>query len=174
MCGVVGIYRPLGEAVPYRLLKAMTDAVAHRGPDGEGHFVDGPVGLGHRRLAILDLTSAGSQPMTSPDGAVVVSYNGEIYNHLDLRRELEILGFTFLSRTDTEVLIHGYRAWGLDVVSRLNGMFAFALWDAARNTLHLVRDRYGIKPLYYWGDGGELVFASEIRALLQHPRIVAE
>jgi len=173
MCGVVGIYRPRHEAVPYRLVKAMSNALAHRGPDGEGQFVDGPIALGHRRLAIIDLTPAGSQPMASPDGQVVVSYNGEIYNHVDLRRELELMGFAFRSRTDTEVLVHGYQAWGLDVVPRLNGMFAFALWDARRSTLHLVRDRYGIKPLYYWWDGGELVFASEIRALLEHPRIAA-
>lgn len=174
MCGIAGIYRPGGEPIPHRILKAMTDSIAHRGPDGEGHFVDRNVALGHRRLAILDLTPAGHQPMASPDGAVVLSYNGEIYNHLTLRLELEAMGYRFRSRTDTEVLLHGYRAWGLDVVNRLNGMFAFAIWDARTDTLHLVRDRYGIKPLYYWYDGREIVFASEIRALLVHPRIQTE
>jgi asparagine synthase (glutamine-hydrolysing) len=149
----------------------MTNAIAHRGPDGEGQFVDGPVGLGHRRLAILDLSAAGAQPMASPEGRVVVTYNGEIYNHLDLRRELESLGYHFRSRTDTEVLVHGYCAWGLDLVPRLNGMFAFALWDGRERSLHLARDRYGIKPLYYWYDGRELVFGSEIRTLLLHPAI---
>ena len=171
MCGIAGIYRPGGEPVPFRLLKAMTNAIAHRGPDGEGQFVDGPVGLGHRRLAILDLSAAGAQPMASPEGRVVVTYNGEIYNHLDLRRELESLGYHFRSRTDTEVLVHGYCAWGLDLVPRLNGMFAFALWDGRERSLHLARDRYGIKPLYYWYDGRELVFGSEIRTLLLHPAI---
>jgi asparagine synthase (glutamine-hydrolysing) len=171
MCGIAGLYRPGGEPAPFRLIKAMTDALAHRGPDGEGQFIDGAVGLGHRRLAILDLTPAGSQPMTAPDASVVVTYNGEIYNHLELRHELEALGYRFRSRTDTEVLLHGYRAWGLNVVPRLNGMFAFALWDAGRRELHLVRDRFGIKPLYYWYNGRELVFASEIRALLLHPAI---
>ena len=166
MCGIAGIYRPGGEPVPFRLLKAMTNAIAHRGPDGEGQFVDGPVGLGHRRLAILDLSAAGAQPMASPEGRVVVTYNGEIYNHLDLRRELESLGYHF-----TEVLVHGYCAWGLDLVPRLNGMFAFALWDGRERSLHLARDRYGIKPLYYWYDGRELVFGSEIRTLLLHPAI---
>ena len=133
--------------------------------------MDGPVGLGHRRLAILDLSAAGAQPMASPEGRVVVTYNGEIYNHLDLRRELESLGYHFRSRTDTEVLVHGYCAWGLDLVPRLNGMFAFALWDGRERSLHLARDRYGIKPLYYWYDGRELVFGSEIRTLLLHPAI---
>jgi asparagine synthase (glutamine-hydrolysing) len=171
MCGIAGIYRPGGEPVPFRLLKAMTNAIAHRGPDGEGQFVDGPVGLGHRRLAILDLSAAGAQPMASPEGRVVVTYNGEIYNHLDLRRELESLGYHFRSRSDTEVLVHGYCAWGLDLVPRLNGMFAFALWDGRERSLHLARDRYGIKPLYYWYDGRELVFGSEIRTLLLHPAI---
>ncbi len=171
MCGIAGIYRPGGEPVPFRLLKAMTNAIAHRGPDGEGQFVDGPVGLGHRRLAILDLSAAGAQPMASPEGRVVVTYNGEIYNHLDLRHELESLGYRFRSRTDTEVLVHGYCAWGLDLVPRLNGMFAFALWDGRERSLHLARDRYGIKPLYYWYDGRELVFGSEIRTLLLHPAI---
>lgn len=169
MCGIAGIYRPGQRSIEQGLIKKMTDAIAHRGPDGEGHFIDGDIALGHRRLAVLDLTPAGNQPMLTADRRLAVSYNGEIYNFRELRRELEGLGYLFSSRTDTEVLLHGYRAWGTDLIPRLNGMFAFALWDAAERELILVRDRYGIKPLYLWKSGNEYVFASEIKAILQHP-----
>ena len=125
----------------------MTDAIEHRGPDDEGHYVDGAVGLGNRRLEIIDPTPAGHQPMGSPDGRIWVSYNGEIYNFMDLRRELEGLGYLFRSRSDTEVLVHGYAAWGIDVVDRLRGMFAIALWDRPARKLLLVRHRFGKKPL---------------------------
>lgn len=171
MCGICGIFNVNGEPIPHRLIKAMADAMAHRGPDDEGIFVDVNIALGHRRLAILDLTPAGHQPMTNAEETVVLVYNGEIYNHLDLRLELEAMGYLFRSRTDTEVLIHGYEAWGIDVVKRLNGMFAFGLWDGRSRTLYLVRDRFGIKPLYWTRVGPTLLFASEIKALLTHPRV---
>ena len=142
MCGICGIFNLNGEPIPHRYIQTMTDALAHRGPDDEGHYIDVNIGLGHRRLAILDLTPAGHQPMANKDGTIVLVYNGEIYNHLELKDELKALGFQFRSRTDTEVLLNGYEAWGIDVVHRLNGMFAFGLWDGRMRTLYLVRDRY--------------------------------
>ncbi|MGA2587797.1 MAG: asparagine synthase (glutamine-hydrolyzing) [Candidatus Aminicenantales bacterium] len=174
MCGIVGIYRPGGEPIAHKVIKKMSDAVAHRGPDGEGHFVDVDIALGHRRLAILDLTAAGSQPMSTTDGQFVIVFNGEIYNHQDLRHQLREHGHRFVSRTDTEVLLHGYREWGPAIIPKLNGMFAFALWDAKQRELIIARDRYGIKPLYFWRNEGEFVFASEIKAILQHPRYRTE
>jgi asparagine synthase (glutamine-hydrolysing) len=171
MCGIAGIFNLDGAPIAPRAIKSMTDLLAHRGPDGEGHFIDLNLALGHRRLAIIDLTPAGNQPMASEDGQIVVSYNGEIYNFLQLRLELEAKGHRFRSRTDTEVLIHGFEEYGIDFILRLNGMFAFALWDAGARRLYLVRDRYGIKPLYYYIDHQKLVFASEIKAILTHPQI---
>jgi asparagine synthase (glutamine-hydrolysing) len=171
MCGIVGIFNVDGEPISHRTIKAMTDAIAHRGPDGEGQYVDVNIALGHRRLAIIDLSPAGHQPMASEDGNVIVSYNGEIYNFQELRVLLEAKGHGFHSRTDTEVLIHGYEEEGISFVYKLNGMFAFALWDSRKRKLFLVRDRYGIKPLYYWYDGATLLFASEIKAILRHPKV---
>jgi len=152
----------------------MTDALAHRGPDDEGHYVDVNIALGHRRLAVLDLTPAGHQPMGSKDGDIVLVYNGQIYNHLELKVELEALGYQFRSRTDTEVLLKGYEAWGIEIVERLNGMFAFGLWDGRTRTLYLVRDRYGIKPVYWTKVGKTFIFASEIKAILTHPMVSAQ
>ncbi|HOX22057.1 MAG TPA: asparagine synthase (glutamine-hydrolyzing) [Elusimicrobiales bacterium] len=169
MCGIAGIYRPGLDPVSHGLIRAMTDAIAHRGPDGEGHYVDADLALGHRRLAILDLTDAGRQPMSTSDGRYVVVFNGEIYNHAELRLQLQEKGHQFHSRTDTEVLLHGYREWGEAIIPKLNGMFAFALWDKKERSLLLARDRYGVKPLYFWKNGAELVFASEIKAILKHP-----
>jgi asparagine synthase (glutamine-hydrolysing) len=169
MCGIAGLYRPKGEPIQHRVIKAMTDSIAHRGPDGEGHFIDVDVALGHRRLSIIDLTTAGSQPMSTADGQIVLVFNGEIYNFQELRLQLQERGHRFQSHTDTEVILHGYREWGLDVIPKLNGMFAFALWDARERKLVLARDRFGIKPLYVWQRDGELVFASEIKAILEHP-----
>ncbi|MCK4830766.1 asparagine synthetase B, partial [bacterium] len=160
-----------GEPIPHRYIKSMADTLAHRGPDDEGQYIDVNIALGHRRLSILDLTPAGHQPMANKDGTVVLVYNGEIYNHLELKVELEALGYHFRSRTDTEVLLNGYEAWGIDVVKRLNGMFAFGLWDGRTRTLYLVRDRYGIKPLYWTKIGKILIFASEIKAILTHPMV---
>lgn len=169
MCGVSGIFNLNLAPVSAVHLKNMTDALAHRGPDGEGFFIDGALGLGHRRLAIIDLTPSGQQPMQTPDGRFIVSYNGEIYNFRELRIELESLGHQFRSRSDTEVLLHAFARWGKDALKRLNGMFAFALWDRAERRLLLARDRYGIKPMYYVFAGQTLLFASEIKAFLQHP-----
>lgn len=171
MCGICGIFNLDREPISHRYIKSMTEALAHRGPDDEGHYIDVNIGLGHRRLAILDPTSAGHQPMANKDGTIVLVYNGEIYNHLELKVELEDLGYHFRSRTDTEVLINGYHAWGIDVIERLNGMFAFGLWDGRMRTLYLVRDRYGIKPLYWTKIGKILIFASEIKAILTHPMV---
>src|SRR2546427_5638582 len=171
MCGIVGVCDLKGDPVPVGLLQRMTDRIRHRGPDGEGYYTDGPVGFGHRRLAIIDLSPAGHQPMASVSGDVVITYNGEIYNFQKLRVELEALGYQFHSRTDTEVVIHAYEEWGEDCLSRFNGMFAFALWDRARSRLFLARDRYGVKPLYWYARDGDFIFASEIKAILEHPKV---
>lgn len=170
MCGIAGVFNLDGEPVAAGLLKRMTDAIAHRGPDGEGHYTDGPIGLGHRRLSIIDLSAAARQPMGNETGDIVLVYNGEIYNFQALRVELESKGHRFHSQTDSEVVIHGYEEWGDACVTRFNGMFAFALWDRPRRRLFLARDRYGIKPLYYWSNGASFAFGSEIKALLPHPR----
>lgn len=171
MCGVCGVLNLDGRPVDRNVIASMNQAIAHRGPDGQGDFVDGPIGIGHRRLAIVDLSENGHQPMSVADGRLVVSYNGEIYNHVELRVELESLGHAFRSRSDTEVLLRAWLEWGSACVQRLNGMFAFALWDSSKSELNLVRDRYGIKPIYYALLGTTLVFGSEQRAILQHPGV---
>lgn len=169
MCGIAGIFNMNGEHASPVTLRKMTDAIAHRGPDGEGFYNDGCVALGHRRLAIIDLSPAGHQPMISADGEVVLSYNGEIYNFQELRIELEALGYQFRSRTDAEVVLNAWAEWGRDCVTRFNGMFAFAVWDRREQSLFLVRDRYGIKPLYYACWGQTFLFGSEQKAILSHP-----
>ena len=171
MCGITGIFNLDGAPVSVNVLRRMTDAVRHRGPDGEGFWIDSYVGFGHRRLAIIDLSPHAHQPMQTVDGSVVLTYNGEIYNYQELRVQLEALGHAFRSSSDTEVLLHGYRQWGAGVVERLNGMFAFGIWDKREQRLVLGRDRYGIKPLYYWQQGSTLLFGSEIKALLEHPAV---
>ena len=169
MCGIAGIFNLNGVPVSPGVLRTMTDAIAHRGPDGEGFYVDSFIGLGHRRLAIIDLSSAGHQPMATPDGQLVISYNGEIYNFRELRTELEALGYRFRSRTDTEVLLYAYSEWGEKALERLNGMFAFAIWDKRRQEMFFARDRYGIKPFYYTMQGKTFLFGSEVKAILVHP-----
>lgn len=171
MCGIAGIFNLDGRPVSINVLRRMGDVVAHRGPDGEGFWTDSFVGFAHRRLAIVDLSALGHQPMQSDDGSLVIAYNGEVYNFHNLRIELERLGYAFRSRTDTEVVLKAYQQWGIDCVHRFNGMFAFAVWDARENTLTLARDRYGIKPLYYWFSDGVFVFGSEIKSILQHPDV---
>jgi asparagine synthase (glutamine-hydrolysing) len=169
MCGITGIFNLNGEPVSSVILRRMTDAIAHRGPDGEGFYTDSFIGLGHRRLAIIDLSSSGHQPMMTQDGQYVLIYNGEIYNFQELRLELEACGHQFHSRTDTEVLLYAYVEWGEKALDRFNGMFAFAIWDKMRQELFLARDRYGIKPLYYTQTGNVFLFGSEIKAILKHP-----
>ena len=180
MCGIVGVCNLNGGPVQEGLLRAMTGIIAHRGPDGEGHFSDGPTALGHRRLAVLDLSEAGHQPMADESRDLVITYNGEIYNYRELRGELQELGYRFRSQTDTEVVLEAYAEWGEECVDRFNGMFAFAIYDrrsnraASKGKLFLARDRYGIKPLYYYHGKDLLVFASEIKALLKHPAVKAQ
>ena len=170
MCGIAGYLGFDGQPASTRIVKAMTDAIAHRGPDDEGQYVDGPFGLGHRRLSIIDLSPAGHQPMQSPDGRYVLSYNGEIYNYQELRALLEAQAdYRFRSRSDTEVLLAALTTWGMDALSRLNGMFAFALWDRTERSLTLARDRFGIKPLYWMKQDRQVTFGSEVKAILAHP-----
>jgi asparagine synthase (glutamine-hydrolysing) len=152
----------------------MTDALKHRGPDSGGTYVDGCLGLGHRRLAILDPSPAGHQPMLSEDGRFAISYNGEVYNFQELRTELEGCGHVFRSRTDTEVVLRAFIEWGPECSQRFNGMFAFAIWDQLEQRLFVARDRYGIKPLYYTIKGPVVLFASEQKALLSHPELGRE
>jgi|SoiMethySBSTD1v2_1073268.scaffolds.fasta_scaffold11718_3 asparagine synthase (glutamine-hydrolysing) len=172
MCGITGM---VGHADP-RTVLGMTRLLAHRGPDGEGvHCPPGePFGFGHRRLAILDLSPAGAQPMSTPDGRFWATYNGEVFNFRDIRAELESRGERFRTRTDTEVLLAAYAAWGRDCLHRLNGMFAFAIWDRAERRLFAARDRLGVKPLYYAEHPRGLVFASELKAILGSGLIAAE
>ena len=166
MCGIAGLLRFDGSSADPALLAAMTAAVAHRGPDGAGHYVDGPVGLGHRRLAIIDLSEAASQPIANEDGAIRLTYNGEIYNFAEIRDELEAHGHRFRSDTDSEVIVHAYEEWGPDCLKRFNGMFAFALWDGRRQRLwgrrecathhrHVGDDHHHIRPqVDRWGRRG--------------------
>ena len=165
MCGLCGIVR-FGAPPESETLWRMTRTLAHRGPDDEGVAVAGPAGLGHTRLSILDLSAAGHQPMASADGAVTLAYNGEIYNFRALRRALEDEGVRHTGRSDTEVVLRAYLAWGEGAFDRLHGMFAIAIWDARTSTLHLLRDRFGIKPLHYASLSTGIVFGSEIKAIL--------
>lgn len=174
MCGVTGIFNLDGDLASPDILKKMSDAIAHRGPDGEGFFVEGEIALGHRRLAVIDISAAGRQPMLSADKRFVLSYNGEIYNFRELRNELESLGYEFRSSTDTEVVLNAWAEWGEESVSRFNGMFAFAIWDKQAKTLFLARDRYGIKPMYYGFWGRTFLFGSEQKAILAHPKAKRE
>ena len=174
MCGIVGVCNLNGEPVPEALLKRMRDVMAHRGPDAEGQHREGPVGLGHRRLSIIDLSDAGRQPMANETGDVQIVYNGELFNYQDIGEELRKLGHTFRSRSDTEVLVHAYEQWGAECVGRFNGQFAFAIWDRQHKRLFIARDRYGVKPLYWYCNNGVFIFASEIKAILEHPRVSRE
>ncbi|HTY51731.1 MAG TPA: asparagine synthase (glutamine-hydrolyzing), partial [Methanomicrobiales archaeon] len=169
MCGIAGIFLLSGEKVDPALLGAMSDRLRHRGPDGSGTRVEGPVGLAHRRLSILDLSDAAAQPMTNEDGTLWLVFNGEIYNFIELRAELRGRGHTFRSDGDSEVILHAYEEWGKECLTRFNGMWAFALWDPAKGELFCARDRFGIKPFYYTRIGDAILFASEIKALLAHP-----
>jgi asparagine synthase (glutamine-hydrolysing) len=169
MCGIAGIVHLKGKPVSSDALKRMSDAISHRGPDAEGQWTEDNVGLGHRRLSIIDLSSAGRQPMFSGDNRYVLTYNGEVYNYLDLRTELKALGYGFSSNTDSEVVLYSLVEWGVDALLRFNGMFAFAFYDRKEKQLLLARDRYGIKPLYFSLQGSTFTFGSEQKAILARP-----
>lgn len=166
MCGIAGVLNLDGQSVSPEVLSKMTAILKHRGPDDEGQYIDGGLGFGHRRLSIIDLSAAGHQPMSNEDGSVWIVFNGELYNYLELRPDLEKRGHRFRSRSDTEVIIHAYEEHGEDCLELFNGMFAFALWDSSRQRLFAARDRLGIKPFYYYWNGYRFVFASEIKAIL--------
>src|SRR6266850_439833 len=164
MCGICGIAIPQGanKDADATTLARMRDSLTHRGPDDGGLYIDGGVGLGHRRLSIVDL-AGGHNPMPNEDGSVWITYNGEVYNHRALREELEAKGHVYRSRTDTETILHLYEEEGVRCVERLQGMFAFAIWDSRKGELFVARDRLGIKPLYYAERPGGFVFGSEIK-----------
>jgi asparagine synthase (glutamine-hydrolysing) len=172
MCGVAGIAQRAPTGVPLDELARMAAAIRHRGPDGYGFFTSPHVGLAHTRLSIIDL-AGGAQPMASEDGQLVISYNGEVYNYRELADELRALGHRFRTSSDTEVLIQAYEAWGTGMLSRLNGQFAFALWDGRRQTLLLARDRFGVRPMFLAMSGGDLCFGSEVKALFASGRVTA-
>ena len=171
MCSICGIFDPSPDTrVEPEVLESMNRALAHRGPDDSGTFVDGGVGLGARRLSIIDV-EGGHQPVQNEDGSLRIVYNGEIYNHEKLHALLEKLGHHFYTRTDTEAVVHAYEEFGDECVKYLNGMFAFAIWDARRQRLFIARDRFGIKPLHYAVVGNTLVFGSELKSILQYPGV---
>ena len=169
MCGIAGVFERSGAPVSRDVLEAMEEAIAHRGPDGRGHHLGDGIGLVNRRLAIIDLSPAGAQPMSNERGDLVITYNGEVYNFVELRAELEGRGHRFRSHTDTEVVLHAYQEWGPAAVERFNGMFGLAIWNARERTLFIARDRFGVKPVYYAQIGSTFLFGSEIKAMFEHP-----
>ena len=169
MCGIVGQLNLDKKPVSSAIMKKMTDVIKHRGPDSEGQWIEENIGLGHRRLSIIDLSPAGHQPMLSTDHRYVLTYNGEIYNFRELRTELEAKGYWFRSQTDSEVVLSSLAEWGSDALLKFNGMFALAFWDRQEKKLLLARDRYGIKPLYYFLNDSKLVFGSEQKAIIEQP-----
>ena len=171
MCGFVGIFNKDQKTVNSQLLKEMASVIHYRGPDGEGLFIDGPVGFYHKRLSIIDL-STGQQPMTLDNCTIV--FNGEIYNYIELKEDLKKRGHQFITTSDTEVILHMYKEYGDDFINELNGMFAFIIYDKFRNRLLVAKDHFGIKPLYWYIDEARIIFGSEIKSILKHPDVVAE
>jgi asparagine synthase (glutamine-hydrolysing) len=174
MCGIAGIFNIKGASISQMEVKRMTDAIAHRGPDGEGIFIDENVGLGHRRLAILDISPKGAQPMSSHDGDWVIVFNGCIYNFKELRKELQEKGHRFISTSDTEVISEGLSAYGPSFFERMDGMFAIGAWNKSKKELWISRDRFGVKPVYYFLGNGVFMFASEIKAFMTNPAFKTE
>lgn len=168
MCGITGYYKSEDRLLSKDSLIEATNSIRHRGPDDAGYYEDENVGLGHRRLSIIDLSSAGHQPMTSANGRYIIAYNGEIYNYLQLKQELQSNGFQFRSQSDTEVVVNGFEYWGSAIFEKLNGIFAISIWDQAEKKLILARDRMGVKPLYYWHENDLLLFGSEIKTILSY------
>jgi asparagine synthase (glutamine-hydrolysing) len=174
MCGIAGKFCLNGQLIESELIKAMCDRMAYRGPDDEGIFIDRHIGLGHRRLSIQDLSPLGHQPMSSSDGKVWITFNGEIYNFQVLRKELLGKGYSFTSNSDTEVILYLYQEYGVECLQHMRGMFAFAIWDKDKDVLFVARDRIGKKPLFYYFDGKNFLFASEIKCLLEDPTVRKE
>jgi asparagine synthase (glutamine-hydrolysing) len=168
MCGILGVYNLNRSPISLNNLKLMAEKMAHRGPDGEGFYLKDEIGLAHKRLAILDVSSRGAQPMSSKNGEWIITFNGCIYNYLELKIDLLSKGHEFVSTTDTEVISEGLSEYGPIFFERLNGMFAIGAWNTKESALYLSRDRYGIKPLYYWFNGKTIVFASEIKSIISH------
>src|ERR1700733_9390500 len=173
MCGITGIMQFGGGRVEPETLRRMCAAIVHRGPDDEGIYTDGAVGIGMRRLSIVDLAT-GHQPLSNEDGTVWIVFNGEIYNHSELRPQLEARGHVYRTHSDTETIVHLYEEYGRDCVQHLRGMFAFAIWDSRKRSLFIARDRLGIKPLYYQATPDSFLFGSEIKVILAHPGVRAE
>ncbi|HET8609550.1 MAG TPA: asparagine synthetase B, partial [Burkholderiales bacterium] len=171
MCGITGYYSD--QCCAPGVLRNMTQSLAHRGPDAEGFFESGEIHLGHRRLSVVDLAGS-AQPLFNEDRSVVLAFNGEIYNFQSLRDELLRAGHQFATHGDSEVLVHAWEQYGPEMLQKLTGMFAFAIWDTKSRTLFLARDHLGVKPLYYYWDGSVFVFASELKAMLQHPAVKRE
>lgn len=169
MCGIVGFTNPAAVGNPDAVLEAMMERIRHRGPDAGGAYIDDDIALGHRRLSIIDVSEQGNQPLYNDDRSLVLIFNGEIYNYKLLREELRALGYVFRTETDSEVLLHGYAAWGKELLGKLRGMFAFVIWDTKTKTLFGARDFFGIKPLFYAETGKGLLFGSEIKSFLAHP-----
>ena len=167
MCGIAGFIYKNKNDVEQAVLKKMTDAITHRGPDSEGQFVEDNIGLGHRRLSIIDLSEDGKQPMESHDGRFVITFNGEIYNYVELKEVLVKQGAEFANKTDTEVIMEAYRFWGSEAFNRFNGMWAFCIYDRIEKKLIFSRDRFAVKPLYFLDDDEKIVFASEAKAILE-------
>ena len=175
MCGIAGIYNfHSSHYVEKNILSEMVTKLKHRGPDGSGQYLRQNIGLGHTRLAILDISPAGKQPMSNQDQTIWITYNGEIYNYQSLRTSLQVKGYDFQSHSDTEVILRAYEEYGEECVRYLQGMFAFGIWDARRQLLLIARDRLGIKPLYFHKGEDKFLFASEIKALLCHPEVARE
>lgn len=174
MCGIAGVFNLNKQPVSHQTIKAMADALSHRGPDGEGLYIDENLALGHRRLSILDITPKGAQPMMSHNGEWVIVFNGCIYNYLELKLDLKSKGHDFISTGDTEVICEGLAEYGTDFFEKLDGMFAIGAWHKLSKTLWLSRDRFGVKPLYYYQQNGVFLFASEIKAFLKHPAFKVE
>ena len=177
MCGIAGIidFNNLPQ-INFPILKSMSDVIVHRGPDAEGQWIsdDYHCGLAFRRLSIIDLSIAGNQPMTTSDGRFTIVYNGEVYNHISIRNELESRGYKYHSKTDTETIINGYKEFGKEILHKMLGMWGFAIWDDEKKELFAARDRIGIKPFYYIYQNGRFIFGSEIKSILQHPSISPE
>ena len=169
MCGIVGVFNLNNQTVNRNVLKSMSNKIAHRGPDGQGYYLKDNIGLAHNRLAILDISKKGAQPMSSKNNKWTIVFNGCIYNFSELKQELKAKGYIFNSYSDTEVICEGLNEYGISFFERLNGMFAIGAWDSENKELYLSRDRFGIKPLYYWFNGRTICFSSEIKAIIEHP-----